>query len=271
MDRAQSKEKIESLVHTFRAEKYEKMNEAETRLRFIDPFFEALGWDIRNPKEVQIESPVSRSGSMGIHPYGTRPDYRFIVDNRTKFFVEAKKPSVKLTDPAPVFQAKSYGFSSKVPLVILTDFEEFRPFRTLARPKFDKPLDGLIKEFDITYEYYVEKFDPLYDTFSHEAVIAGEMEKRIPTEKKEASATVDKEFLNDLSKWQEELAKNIALRNSRLSVSEINEAVQRILDRIIFLRICEDRQIEESEILLGYSDKDRHLFQAPERIHSASR
>jgi type I restriction-modification system DNA methylase subunit len=249
VDRKQSKQKIESLVQTFLAEKREKINEAETRLRFIDPFFEALSWDIRNPKEVRVESALARSDA-------TRPDYRFLVDGKTKFFVEAKKPSVKLTDPAPIFQAKSYGFSSKVPLVILTDFEEFRPFRTLARPKFDRPLEGLIKEFDYTFERYAEEFDTLYGTFSREAVAAGELEKRIPTEKKEASATVDKEFLNDLSTWQEELAKNIALRNTELTVSEINEAVQRILDRMIFLRICEDRQIEESEILLSYADKE---------------
>jgi type I restriction-modification system DNA methylase subunit len=253
MDRKQSKQKIEFLVQTFHTEKHEKMNEAETRLRFIDPFFEALGWNIRNPREVRIETPASRSDS-------TRPDYRFLIDGKTKFFVEAKKPSVKLTDPTPVFQAKSYGFSSKVPIVILTDFEEFRPFRTLARPKYEKPLDGLIREFDLTYDRYVDQFNPLYETFSHEAVVAGELEKRIPTEKKEASTTVDKEFLKDLSTWQEELAKNIALRNSRLSVSEINEAVQRILDRIIFLRICEDRQIEESEILLSYANSGDDIY-----------
>ena len=249
MDRKESKQKIESLVQTFRNEKREKINEAETRLRFIDPFFETLGWDIRNPKEVRVESALARSDS-------TRPDYRFLIDGKTKFFVEAKKPSINLTDPAPVFQAKSYGFSSKVPLVILTDFQEFRPFKTLARPKFDRPLEGLIKEFDYTYDRYVHEFDTLYDTFSREAVAAGELEKRIPTEKKEASTTVDKEFLNDLSKWQEALAKNIALRNGKLTVSEINEAVQRILDRIIFLRICEDRHIEESEILLSYANKE---------------
>jgi type I restriction-modification system DNA methylase subunit len=253
MDKKQSKQKIEFLVQTFHTEKHEKMNEAETRLRFIDPFFEALGWNIRNPREVRIETPASRSDS-------TRPDYRFLIDGKTKFFVEAKKPSVKLTDLTPVFQAKSYGFSSKVPIVILTDFEEFRPFRTLARPKYEKPLDGLIREFDLTYDRYVDQFNSLYETFSHEAVVAGELEKRIPTEKKEASTTVDKEFLKDLSNWQEELAKNIALRNSKLSVSEINEAVQRILDRIIFLRICEDRQIEESEILLSYANSGDDIY-----------
>jgi type I restriction-modification system DNA methylase subunit len=249
MDRNQSKKEIENLVRAFDSETGRKMNEAETRLRFIDPFFQALGWDIRNPREVRVESALARSDS-------TRPDYRFLIDNKTKFFVEAKNPSVKLTDPTPIFQAKSYGFSSKVPLVILTDFEEFRPFKTFARPKFDRPLEGLVKEFDYTYDRYVDEFTTLYDVFSREAVAGGALEKRMPTGKKEASQTVDKEFLNDLSKWQEELAKNIALRNTKLTVGEINEAVQRILDRMIFLRICEDRQIEESEILLSYADRE---------------
>jgi hypothetical protein len=47
MNREKSKHSIENLVQTFRFEKREKINEAETRLRFIDPFFEALGWDIK--------------------------------------------------------------------------------------------------------------------------------------------------------------------------------------------------------------------------------
>jgi type I restriction-modification system DNA methylase subunit len=40
------------------------------------------------------------------------------------------------------------------------------------------------------------------------------------------------------------LAKNIALRNPDLSIYELNYAVQKLVDRIIFLRICEDRGIE---------------------------
>lgn len=273
MDRKQCKQRIETLVQTFHSEKRERINEAETRLRFIDPFFEALSWDIRNPKEVRIESalaPKWRTSGLA-RSDSTRPDYRFLIDGKTRFFVEAKKPAVKLTDPAPIFQAKSYGFSSKVPLVILTDFEEFRPFRTLARPKLDRPLEGLVKEFDYTYEQYVEGFDTLYDVFSREAVAAGELEKQIPAAKKEASQTVDKEFLNDLSKWQEELAKNIALRNAKLTVGEINEAVQRILDRIIFLRICEDRQIEESNILLSYVEAGDDIYRRLQKEFSRLR
>ncbi len=40
------------------------------------------------------------------------------------------------------------------------------------------------------------------------------------------------------------LAKNIALRNPKITQRELNFAVQQTIDRIIFLRICEDRGIE---------------------------
>jgi predicted type IV restriction endonuclease len=49
MSRNHSRQKIEELVRIFAKEHTDKLNEAETRLRFIDPFFEALGWNIRNP------------------------------------------------------------------------------------------------------------------------------------------------------------------------------------------------------------------------------
>jgi len=41
------------------------------------------------------------------------------------------------------------------------------------------------------------------------------------------------------------LAKNIALRNQSLALHELNYVVQKFIDRIIFLRIAEDRTIEK--------------------------
>jgi type I restriction-modification system DNA methylase subunit len=55
---------------------------------------------------------------------------------------------------------------------------------------------------------------------------------------------VDAEFLKEIESWREALAKNIAPRNPKLSVRELNYAVQLTIDRIIFLRMCEDRGIE---------------------------
>jgi adenine-specific DNA-methyltransferase len=59
---------------------------------------------------------------------------------------------------------------------------------------------------------------------------------------------IDK-FFALLESWRVELAKNIALRNSALSIYNLNLAVQRIIDRIIFLRIAEDKGMESANIL----------------------
>ena len=75
--------------------------------------------------------------------------------------------------------------------------------------------------------------------------------------------------------WRELLAKNIALRNPSLTVRELSQAVQRTIDRIIFLRIAEDRGIEEYGALrslasgrMTYSRLLELFRQAEERYHS---
>jgi hypothetical protein len=186
-----------------------------------------------------------------------KPDYRFRIGGQTKFFVEAKKPYVDLAkSQSAIFQVKRYGFSGRVPLAILTDFEEFRTFDCTQRPAFEKPKLGIIKDFDLTYKDYLDQFDRLYDTFSRDAVAGGSLEtltKKMML-KRTGDFALDREFLEDLSKWREELARDIAKhpKNRRLlNDYTLNEAVQRILDRIVFIRVCEDREIEVENTLLA--------------------
>ena len=54
-----------------------------------------------------------------------------------------------------------------------------------------------------------------------------------------------------------DLARGLALRNPRLNQRELNFAVQRIIDRIIFLRICEARGIEGHGRLRALVNGDR--------------
>jgi len=186
-----------------------------------------------------------------------KPDYRFRIKGQTKFFVEAKKPFVDLSKSnEAIFQVKRYGFSGRVPVSILTDFEEFRTFDCTHKPQFDKPKLGIIKEFDLKYTQYLDQFDLLYDTFSRDSVEAGSLETltRKLLQKKTGDFALDKHFLEDLSEWREELAKDIAKhpRNRRrLNDYTLNESVQRILDRIVFFRVCEDREIEVENTLLA--------------------
>jgi len=107
----------------------------------------------------------------------------------------------------------------------------------------DKPGIGRIAYY--TFDEYRDKFDAIYDVFSKEAILKGSFDRYAqPTKGKKGTAEVGREFLKEIECWRELLAKNIALRNPDVSIYELNYAVQKIIDRIIFLRICEDRGIE---------------------------
>jgi len=138
----------------------------------------------------------------------------------------------------PVFQAKSYAFSTngKAPIVILTDFEEFRVFNALERPIIDNPLQGLLKDYDLTFENYLDKWDLLYNAFSKEAVQNNSLEN-LRGKITKNTKTLDKDFLETLMSWRKDLAMRIAYDNKELTEPQLNECVQRILDRLIFIRI----------------------------------
>lgn len=223
-------------------------NETLVRRDFIDPFFKALGWDMDNAqgyaeayREVIHEDRVRVGGAT------KAPDYSFrLPGGKRLFFVEAKKPSVVVKhEILPAYQVRRYAWSAKLPVSILTDFEEFAVYDCNKKPKADdKAATGRIKY--LTYTDYTKEFDFLWDTFSKERVLKGSFDKFVASDTaKRGTTTVDKDFLHSLDEWRLQLAHNIALRNPLLNEDELNYAVQQTLDRIIFLRIAEDRGVEE--------------------------
>jgi len=248
----QAKQEVKKLVERFRynIDVYKKSayNETQVRREFIDPFFEALGWDVSNKqgyaeqyKEVVHEDTIKVGRST------RAPDYSFRIGGQRKFFVEAKKPAVNIKeDVSPAYQLRRYAWSAKLPLSVVTDFEEFSVFDCRIKPNpNDKSSVGRIAYY--TFDEYLDSdtFDEIYDVFSKEAVLKGGFDKCAESTKgKKGTAEVDSEILKEIESWRELLAKNIALRNPDVSIYELNYAVQKIIDRIIFLRICEDRAIE---------------------------
>jgi len=220
-------------------------NETQLRREFLDPFFEALGWDVANKQgHAEVYKDVIHEDAIKIGGYTKAPDYCFRIGGARKFFLEAKKPAVNLKDDlSPAYQLRRYAWSAKLPLSILTDFEEFAVYDCRTRPNpSDKPSSGRI--LYLTYRDYLAKWDEIASIFTKEAVLKGSFDKYAVTDRKRGTATVDAEFLKEIETWREALAKNLALRNPKLSVHELNFAVQRTIDRLIFLRICEDRGVE---------------------------
>ena len=223
------------------------LNETEVRVQFIDPFFEALGWDIHN-KQRYAESykDVLHEYTLRTGPHTEAPDYCFQVGGTRKFYVEAKRPAVNIgADPAAAFQLRSYAWTSKLSLSLLTNFAELSVYdcRTEPRPS-DK--SSVARVDLVPFSKYLEQWDDIASRFSKDAVYKGSFDRyAISTKLKKGTAEVDDAFLAEIESWRKELATNIASRNPSLSQRELNFAVQRTIDRVIFLRICEDRGIEK--------------------------
>jgi adenine-specific DNA-methyltransferase len=222
-------------------------NETLTRQDFINPFFKALGWDVDNSQAyAEAYREVIHEDKVKIGKATKAPDYSFrLGGGKRLFFVEAKKPSVYVKEDISVaYQVRRYGWSAKLAISIVTDFEEFAVYDCTKKPNStDKPAVARIKY--LTFDKYLDEFDFLWDTFSKEHVLKGSFDQYVKSDTvKKGTATVDKEFLSSLDKWRTYLATSISLNNKTLDEDEINFAVQQTIDRLIFLRIAEDRGVE---------------------------
>jgi type I restriction-modification system DNA methylase subunit len=238
--------KLEELVSKFEGRHAEYMaagyNESQVRVDFIDPLFEALGWDVRNTaglswreREVVVESGRTQG----------RPDYNFRVNGQTRFFVEAKALHVSLDRTDVILQAKKYAWNTKtVQLAVVTDFEEFRLYDASLKPDPKRPEAGLI--FSYRYPHYLDAdaFENLW-MLSRESAHAGSLEALFSqsARDKRQRIPVDESFLADLSHWREQLAKALYKAQPEMSADDLNSAVQVFLNRLVFIRVAEDRNV----------------------------
>ncbi len=240
-------ELVERFTDQFGSYKRADYNETMTRRDFIDPFFKALGWDIDNENGyAESYREVIHEDRVKVGKATKAPDYSFrIVGGKRLFFVEAKKPSISIKDEIqPAYQVRRYGWSARLPISIITDFEEFSVYDCARKPKpTDKASVARIKY--LTYKEYLKEFDFLWETFSKERVLKGSFDLFIQSDThKKGTTTVDKEFLQSLDTWRTYLATSISWKNKELDEDEMNFVVQQTIDRIIFLRIAEGRSIE---------------------------
>jgi type I restriction-modification system DNA methylase subunit len=222
-------------------------NEAQLRKEFLDPFFAALGWDMDNNQGLAPQyRDVIHEDAIKIGPHVKAPDYAFTLHGQRKFFLEAKKPSVDIKgDVAPAYQLRRYAWSAKLPLSILSDFEEFAIYDTRIKPAPGDP-SSKARTLYCTCDQYAEKWDEIASIFSRDAILKGSFDKYADSaKKKKGTAEVDTAFLEEIERWRDLLARNFALRNPSLNVRDLNFAVQKTIDRLVFLRICEDRGTED--------------------------
>lgn len=253
-------------------------NEHSCRIEYIDPLLKLLGWDVANEKglapqyrEVIAENYSTRSD---------RPDYTVTLRGVPKFFVEAKKPAVDITkDAAPAVQTRKYGWNAKHKLAVLTNFEHLAIYDTCHIAHED---DGCAVARYRLYHYteYIEKFAEISSLISRNSVYSGKFDSYLDENFPATGGhtqEVDALFLSQINEWRVALSNELYAKGGRYASLEVlNDVVQEFINQIVFLRICEDKNLPLYHKLketitdpTHLKDKLEELFRSADRRYNS--
>lgn len=247
---------------------YKKGNysEAQLRIDFLNPLLKSFGWDVDNEaQKTQLFREVIQEESIDVEEENKitkkNPDYTLKQFGQRSLFVEAKKVSIDITnEKTPAFQTRRYGWSANLPFSVLTNFEHLVFYDCTVKPEIeDLASHNRYKTFH--FANYLENLEEIYSLFSFESIKSGSL-GLIDTGELKGEESFDNHFLNQIENWRQLLVKNIVANNADLSQEEINFLIHRMINKIIFLRICEDREIEKYETLKNITNYEelKQLF-----------
>lgn len=255
-------EKLTRLIHSYEENRDEcrrpSYNETSLRVEYLNPLFKLLGWDVDNEtgqslytREVIHEANVTIDTDDPAHS-NKKPDYAFRTGGAVRFFLEAKKPSVNiLNNSAPSFQARRYGWSGNHRIVVLSNFEDTCIYDCAYVPNPDQP-PSFARIAHYHYDQLLDSFGQLSSLISKDAVLNGSLET-INADEAVEKEPFDDYFLAQIRNWRFSIAKDICEHYEVIDDAALNRFTQAILDRIIFLRVCEDRGFEKPSLLFDIS------------------
>lgn len=237
----EAKEKIKKLVETFseNPKYWDAKPEEDIKFQFIEPLFEALGWE---RKEISKEQRVLKG----------RADYILKSGNQELLVIEAKKTNVHLTDEEGK-QAVSYAYHRKIKFSVLTNFKYIYVYHALSNIKnIGKNLLKVNNDyFRLEFKELLDKFDVLW-LLSKESFEKGEINKLLSSKDEKLNKPIDINILEDLLYIRELLSKELKSKKNYLEKETIDEVIQILIDRLIFIRSIEDRGLEPMNYLRSF-------------------
>lgn len=263
-------EQLKLLIGAFKKEyvvyKTPKYSEAQLRVDFLNPLLKTFGWDVDNEEgKSQFLRDVIQEESIDVESEDSvtkkNPDYTLRIQGTRKYFVEAKKVSIDLDKSLkPAFQTRRYGWNANLGISVLTNFETLSVYDCRHKPRVEDAASvARYQSFD--YTQFITKFDELYQLLSFQSVASGYIDEYFSVTHNETT-TFDEYFLQQIEGWRQSLAADVIANNDGFNNEDINFVIQRLLNRIVFLRICEDREIEKYETLRKIKSYDelKQLF-----------
>ena len=245
---------LKSLVKKYQdaKDKGQLQDASEATMRaWIDELLFLFGWDVQNTHQVLTERSLSRTERTLLNEIGssnTRPDYT-LVNGRVKLaFVDAKSLSVDIeNDNSAAFQIRSYGWSIGAPFSIITNFEQLAIYDCSTVPNVEDDA-SYARTYLLRYDQYEEMFEVLEAFLLRENVING-----YARYVHGIGNALDENFSALLGDVRKDLAKAILHSNQIESTQTLSYYVQIIINRIIFIRVCESRDLEKDGLLLQFA------------------
>ena len=216
-----------------------RYSETETRTNFIDRLFLALGWPVYDRAHVERETTVAE---------GKRPDYIFKLHGVPRLFLEAKPFREDIYDLAFARDAITKALNKGVPWAGVTNFaalvifdaqEELRPGAPPARV------------LDLTYSDYLRPDSGLH-YLTREALDQRLLEQQAQrTGTRPRGVPIEKRLYESMRQWRESLFNHMRTALGWKTDAQLHtgdEAIQRLIGRLMFLRNCEDRDIGTTDL-----------------------
>ncbi|MCR4837249.1 MAG: N-6 DNA methylase [Bacteroidaceae bacterium] len=249
-------DELSSLVKRYQEakDKGQLQDASEATMRaWIDELLSLFGWDVQNTQQVLTEHTLNRTERARLNEIGstnTRPDYT-LVNGRVKLaFVDAKSLDVNIeNDKSVAFQIRSYGWSIGASFSVVTNFEQLAIYDCSVMPDVDDDA-SFARPYLLKYDQYVEKAETLEAFLDRGNVISGHT---IFVHGK--GNALDEKFSAMLGEVRKALAKAILLHNSIRSTVTLSYYVQTIINRVLFIRVCESRDLEQEGLLKQFASQ----------------
>lgn len=230
----------------------------ETIRSWLNKFLGLFGWDVTDVSQVQQEIQLAEESKEKLKEIASghiRPDYSLVNGPAVKAYFDAKSLDIDcFSDNKAAFQVKSYGWSAKTPFAFLSNFKQLVIYDCRPSPQAeDASSTGIVLK--IGYKDYVKKIDILKKYLLKAEVYKGSLDKLAEAEPRQGVLTIDEKFADFLSNFRKTLAINLLKNNPALSSDDLNFYLQVIIDRIIFIRVCEARGIEKPDLLKTFLDQ----------------
>lgn len=232
----------------------------ETIRSWLNDLLGIFGWDVKDTSQVLQEKVLSKKEKARLEDIGstnTRPDYTFRIAKQKLTFLDAKDITVNLeTDAKAAYQIKSYGWSILAPCAFISNFEQLAIYDCGYMPEQGQPAD--FGRIFLSIDEYLANFDLIDNHLLKDNIYSGRLEDIYSEAKVEGAKhlTPDLAFANFLSDFRVALATNILVNNTDQIAgdsAELGYLVQVIINRILFIRVCEARKLEEEGLLLSFA------------------